>query len=160
VAARIKVGDVIEVTTSKGLAYAQVTHIHREKHSAYGPLLRIASGFFTKRPGRFEELFREQPLAIMFCALQVAVKRGVCEIVGNVPVPEDAKAFPLFRGSNDDPGADTPKDWWFWDGSNSWRVGKITPQQRKMPLREIVDSSLLRERIEAGWSPATDPHAR
>ena len=157
---RIKIGDVVEVPTSKGLAYAQVTHIHREKHSSYGPLLRIVPGFFTKRPERFEELLRKQPGAVMFCALQAAIKTGICEIVGNVPVPEGAKSFPLFRASNDDPGADTPKNWWFWNGDRTSPVGKITSEQRRMPLREIVDGVLLRERIEAGWSPATDPYSQ
>src|SRR5713101_3185521 len=53
-AKRIKIGDVVEVPTSKGLAYAQVTHIHNEEHSSYGPLVRIVPGFFTKRPERFD----------------------------------------------------------------------------------------------------------
>lgn len=159
-AKRVKIGDVVEVLTSKGLAYAQVTHIHSEEHSSYGPLLRIAPGFFTERPERFEELLWKEPVAMMFCALQAAIKSGICEIVANVCVPEQAKSFPLFRASNDDPGADTPKNWWFWDGDRTWPVGKITLEQRRMPLREIADGVLLRERIEAGWSPATDPYSQ
>jgi hypothetical protein len=156
----IRIGDVVEIATSKGLAYAQVTHKHSQRHSAYGPLLRIVPGFFTKRPERLEELVRKQPAATMFCALRAAVKSGVCELVGNVPVPTDAKTFPVFRASSDDPGLDSPKNWWFWDGEKTWSVGKITPEQRRMPLREIVDGTLLRERIEAGWSAATDPFSQ
>jgi hypothetical protein len=159
-AKRIRIGDVVEVMTSKGMAYAQVAHLHREEHSAYGPFLRIAPGFFTKRPERFEELLRKEPIATMFCALRAAVKGGICEIVGNVPVPEAARSFPLFRGSNNLPGGTTPKTWWFWDGERTWFVGKITPKQRTMPLREIVDGVVLRERIESGWSPATDPYSQ
>jgi hypothetical protein len=157
---RIKIGDIVEVPTSKGLAYAQVTHIHGEEHSSYGPLVRIVPGFFTKRPERFDELVRQKPVAMMFCTLRAAIKSGVCEIVANVPVPEESKKFPLFRGSNNDPGGDAPKKWWFWDGDRTWPVGKISAEQRRMPLREIVDGVLLRERIESGWSPATDRHSR
>lgn len=119
---------------------------------------RIAPGFFAKRPERFEELLSKEPVAMMFCALPAAIKRGICEVVGNIPVPEEARRFPLFRTSSDDPGADTPKNWWFWDGERTWFVGKITSEQRKMPLREIADGVLLRERMEKSLSPATDSY--
>ena len=94
---------------------------------------------------------------MMFCALTFALKDGICEVVGNVPVPEDARVLPLFRTTNN-LGADMrAKEWWFWDGEKSWFVGKIRPTQRQMPLREIVTGVLFRERIEVGWRPATDP---
>jgi hypothetical protein len=65
--------------------------------------------------------------------------------------------FPLFRTTNN-LGADMKvKEWWFWDGEKSWFVGKIRPEQRQMPLCEIANGVLLRERVEMGWSPATDP---
>jgi hypothetical protein len=60
-----------------------------------------------------------------------------------------------------DVGRDTdPKNWWFWDGETTWFVGKLEPEQRQMPIRSIVDGVLLRERIETGWSPASDPGLR
>ena len=157
---RVRIGDVVEIPTSKGLAYAQVTHIHSEAHSSYGPLLRIAPGFFLKRPERLDKLVRKESTVVMFCALQSAIKKGICEIVSNVSVPEQANRFPLFRASNDSPGANTTKNWWFWDGHRTWPVGRITAGQRRMPLREIVDGVLLRERIEAGWSPEKDPYSQ
>ena len=55
---------MVEVATSNGLAYAHVTHKHDAKDSAYGPLLRIVPGFFSKRPERFEELVNQEPVAI------------------------------------------------------------------------------------------------
>lgn len=157
---RIKISDIVEIPTSKGLAYAQVTHIHSQEHSSYGPLVRIVPGFFIKRPERFDELVRKEPVAIMFCALQAAIKRGIGEIVANVVVPAESKGFPLFRATNDYPGADTPKNWWFWDGERTWPVGRITAEQRRVPLREIVDGVQPRERIESGWSPETDRHSQ
>ena len=143
--------------TSRGFAYAQVSHVHRTERSSYGPLLRVLPGFFDQRPARFEDLVRQRPLSVMFCALTFALKDGICEVVGNVPVPEEARAFPVFRTSND-PAADmSAKEWWFWDGEKSWFVGSIGPEQRQMPVREIVPGVLLRDRLETGWSPATDP---
>ena len=148
---------MIEVMTSRGFAYAQVSHVHRTERSSFGPLLRVLPRFFEQRPVHFEDLVRQKPVSMMFCALTFALKDGICEVVGNVPVPEDAQVFPLFRTTNN-LGADMKvKEWWFWDGEKSWFVGKIRPEQRQMPLCEIANGVLLRERVEMGWSPATDP---
>ena len=35
--ARLKIGDIVEIKTGKGLVYAQYTH----KHQQYGALLRV-----------------------------------------------------------------------------------------------------------------------
>lgn len=154
-ARRIRIGDVIEIMTSRGLAYAQVTHIHKTDRSAYGPLLRVLPGFFGARPSEFDELVLQEPVSMMFCPLRQALRSETCEVVGNVSVPEKARAFPLFRVTNDI-GMDTnPKDWWFWNGEESWFVGKLQPRQ--MPISEIVSPSLFRERVETGWDPGSDP---
>jgi hypothetical protein len=150
VAKRIRVGDVVEVPTSNGLAYAQVSHIHNEKQSAHGPLLRILPGFSTKRPERFDELVAQESTVRMFCALSAAVRKGICEIVGNVPVPEKDREFPIFRATDDPAGISG--NWSFWDGQKTWFVGKITAEQWKMPRRSMCDGVLLRERIEQGWT--------
>ncbi|MEJ2528408.1 MAG: hypothetical protein P8Y49_10155 [Sulfurovaceae bacterium] len=44
-AKRVKFGDVIEIVTSKGYAYAQYTH----KDSMMGALLRIFKGIYVKK---------------------------------------------------------------------------------------------------------------
>ncbi len=140
-ARRIRVGDVIEIITSRGFAYGHITHIHKTERASYGPLVRVLPGFFVSRPGQFDGLARQRPVPMMFCA---------------------SKAFPVFRTTQDygvQPSTD-PKRWWFWDGEKEWLVGKLKPEQRQMPIREIVDGVLLRERIETGWSPATDPVLR
>ena len=43
-AQKIKLGDVLQVLTSEGVAYAQVTH----KYSKFGFLIRVFSGFYAK----------------------------------------------------------------------------------------------------------------
>jgi hypothetical protein len=161
-ARRIRVGDVIEIITSRGFAYGHITHIHKTERASFGPLVRALPGFFDNRPSQFDGLVRESPVSMMFCALNRAMRDGICEVAGSVPVPEESQEFPLFRNTQDygvRPSTD-PKRWWFWDGEKSWFVGKLKPEQRRMPIEEIVDGELLRERVETGWSPATDPFLR
>ncbi|MEJ2437996.1 MAG: hypothetical protein P8Y35_08590 [Sulfurovaceae bacterium] len=50
-AKRVKFGDVIEIVTSKGYAYAQYTH----KDSMMGALLRIFKGIY-------EKIFKQQSI--------------------------------------------------------------------------------------------------
>jgi hypothetical protein len=90
------------------------------------------------------------------------MRDGICEVAGSVPVPEESKAFPVFRATPDygvQPRTE-PKRWWFWDGEKEWFVGKLKREQRQIPIRGIVDGVLHRERIETGWSRATDPVLR
>ena len=66
--------------------------------------------------------------------------------------PSENKAFPVFRDGIADPRTEKVAVWWFWDGEKEWRVGKITPEQRKMPIRSLWNCKMLVERIEEGWT--------
>ncbi|ULR42757.1 hypothetical protein [Rhizobium sp. K102] len=57
---RIKIGDVIQILTSKGVSYAQVTH----KHLRYGHLLRVFDGFYADRLDNFSEVVGSP---VVFC---------------------------------------------------------------------------------------------
>jgi hypothetical protein len=43
---RAQVGDVFEIVTQKGLAYAQYSHWHDQ----YGELIRVLPGLYSARP--------------------------------------------------------------------------------------------------------------
>lgn len=152
-AKKIKIGDIIEIPTARGFCYAQYSH----KHADYGSLIRVIPGFLKSRPSDFSELVQQPELFVTFLPLQAVMNRGIFEVVGNVAVPDCAMAFPLFRTGFIDPVNRKVKVWWLWDGVKEWKVGDITPEQRKLPLRGIWNDTLLIERIEAGWSPETDP---
>jgi hypothetical protein len=56
-----------------------------------------------------------------------------------------------------DAGCKKVDNWWLWDGVKEWRIGKISAEQRKLSFREVVNDTMLRERIEEGWTPESDP---
>lgn len=150
---RIRMGDIIEIPTKKGFAYAQFTH----KHSRYGALIRILPGFFETRPSHFTELAQQREIFTSFFPLQAAVNRGIFEVVAHCAIPEKARQFPLFRDGGVDPTTGKVETWWLWDGEREWKVGEISQEQRGLPIREIINDTLLIERIESGWTPRTDP---
>src|SRR4051812_39293924 len=87
---KIKTGDIFEIPTRKGLAYAQFTHAHPR----YGALIRVLPGFFHARPGDFEQLVGHHESFVTFIPLQAAVNRGIFSIVANCSVPDFASSFP------------------------------------------------------------------
>lgn len=150
--ARIKIGDVVEIETAQGFVYAHYTH----KHEQYGALLRVFSIFHKTRPEIFDGMIQNEPTFMCFFPLGAAINRKICSIAGNVPVPESAQSFPIFRNGVADPSTKKVATWWLWDGENEWRIGVITTEQRKLPILGVINDTLLVERIESGWTAETD----
>ncbi len=151
-AKKIRIGDVVEIPTARGLAYAQFSHQNGE----YGALLRVLPGFHECRPGDFVDLVLASEAFVTFFPLQAALNRGIFVLVANHPVPEAALEFPLFRAGSVDPASGKVKIWWLWDGHKEWKVGELTPQQQILPVRGIWNDTLLVERIESGWRPINE----
>jgi hypothetical protein len=149
--AKPKVGDVVEIKTSGGVAYALYTH----DSSMYGALLRVWNKQFPVRPADISTLFSTSESFSCFFPLASAVKKKLVDIVGNVPVPSRLAAFPIFRAGMVDRDGKVPV-WWLWDGEKEWRVGELTSEQRKLSIRSTWNASALREGIESDWTPEKD----
>lgn len=68
-------------------------------------------------------------------------------IVDRVPISASLSEFPLFRvrgfGSM----------WWVWNGVDEYKIGALTTEARKLPVRGIWNDTILKERIRAGYAP-------
>jgi hypothetical protein len=62
----------------------------------------------------------------------------------------------VFRAGVVDPAVGKVVDWWLWDGEKEWRVGSISDEQRKLPIRGCWNDTMLIKRIEEGWLPEND----
>jgi len=147
-----KIGDIIEIPTSKGLAYAQYTH----QHPQFGGLIRVFDTLQDQRPTDFVSLVNGTVRFSTFFPLQAAVSKKIFSVVGHHDVPASNRQFPLFRCGIADPKTKKVSVWWLWDGEKEWTVGNITPEQRKLPIRSTWNDTMLVERIEEDWRPATD----
>jgi hypothetical protein len=151
-AKKAKIGDVIEIKTAKGLAYAQYTH----KIPRWGPLIRVLPGFHATRPGSFAGIVSERTLFVVFFPLQQALNLGIFDVVANADVPDFAAKFPLFRAAGHVDREGKVHFWWLWDGVSETRVDTLSREQRKLPIRAAWNDTLLVERIEEQWTPETD----
>lgn len=148
----IKMGDVFSILTKKGLAYLQYTN----KNSLMGTLVRVLPGIFSEACDDVESLVKKETNFWIFFQISAALKLGIVEKVGNFPIPEHSKNMPVFRAGIPNSKTKKVEHWWFWDGEKEWRVGEITDQQRKMPIRRIWNDTLLIQRIEEEWLPERD----
>ena len=153
---RKKIGDIIEIPTSKGLAYVQYTHEHTTP-PVWGSLIRVLQGFYQKRPSHeeLEKIVQEPHRFQTFCIVYRVVNIGDWERVGNFPVPDFAQKFPIFKGTNhlakDDPNK---KIWFLWDGEKEWKVGTLSLEdQMKYPTHSIYNDTGLVHAIETGRGP-------
>jgi hypothetical protein len=133
--AKLKIGDVVEIKTTKGLTYAHYAH----KHKQYGALLRVFERFYDVRPNGFSELVNSKLAFVCFFPLSAAVDLALVSIVGNTPVPLEAQEFPTFRAGVIDPSTRKVGVWWLWDGQKEWRIGELSTEERRLPIRASME---------------------
>lgn len=147
-AKKIKLGDILQVLTSQGVVYAQVTH----KHPEFGFLIRVFPGFHNEHPQDFSVFVDSEPQFSALFVVQSAVNQGLLSVVENVPVPERLQMFPTFRSRNGGPGGSI----WLWNGSEALRLErKISSEELKHSTRGIISAPLLVERIEKNYRAET-----
>jgi|JI10StandDraft_1071094.scaffolds.fasta_scaffold10997_5 hypothetical protein len=152
-----KIGDIIEIPTSKGLAYVQYTHEHNGPGTRWGSLIRILEGFYEKRLEieEIQKIVNKPHRFQTFCPVHYGVNIGDWERVGNLPVPAFAQKFPIFKNMRCLFHRLNPEEaeWSLWDGEKSWRVGKLSLQQQlKYPDKGIYNDTGLIHAIETGMS--------
>jgi hypothetical protein len=149
--ANSKIGDLIEISTKRGLAYAHHTHRHAS-------LLRVFAGFDAERPKDVLAVANRPVQFSTFFPLNAAVTRKLVQIAGHAPVDPSLTPFPTFRAGVIDAQTGAVGTWWLWDGENEWRVGALSPHQRQFPVRGVMNDTALVERIVEEWDPTVDLH--
>jgi hypothetical protein len=148
---RPKIGDIIEIPTPAGLAYAQYTHRHTARPK-FGALLRVFSGLHAIRPTSFGDIVKGPVQFSTFFPLGASCNRGIVQVVGSEPIPAEAQPFLTFRSGMRGADGKVAK-WWLWDGAKSWPIGKLKDAQRAYPIRSVWNYALLVHRIVSGWRP-------
>ncbi|MGN6094511.1 MAG: hypothetical protein ACTHOL_19340 [Luteibacter jiangsuensis] len=145
-AKRVKLGDIVQILTSEGVSYAQLSHINPE----FGYLIRIFEGTYPKRPKDWAEVVARPVQFSAFFPLQSAVNQALLAVVGNCPVPEAIASFPTFRSRNGGRGGSI----WLWDGKAAVMLDRpLGEEEQSYPVEGIISAPLLIERIENGYRP-------
>ena len=148
---RPRPGDVVRIKALDGTAAdAQYTH----KHASHGALLRVLGPtppeLVPAGDGSAVEIAARATQFLTFFPLGAACARGIATVLGPAPVPDAERAFPLFRSPIR--GREGVTAWWLWDGEREWGPVPLGPAERRLPIRAIVNDTLLVERALAGWT--------
>jgi hypothetical protein len=149
----VKAGDVFAIKTANGNAYFQFV----KKVAPMGSLIRVLPGIYPDRSPEWSELVAHETNFWIFFPVAAALKQGIVQKVAHCMIPDFARKTPIFRAGVVDPSTGKVETWWLWDGEREWKVGSITEEQRRLPIRGSLNDTMLVKRIEEGWLPEKDP---
>ena len=145
---RIKVGDILELQTTKGLTYLQ----YIGKHQEYGDVILVLPKFYKSRPRELTEVVEDNGY-IAFYPARAAVREGLIEIVkshmltGDIKIPETLRR----AGARSRDGKVLS---WIIEGRGKEIVYKeLSEDQTQLPIAAIWDHDLLVLRVLGNWSP-------
>ena len=150
--ATAKIGDILEIATDKGRAYAQYTH----ENKLMGGLIRVFDAIHDSRQTDIADLVRGTVRFSTFLPVRQVVKQKIFLVVGNADITPENQMFPLFRAGAVNPKTRKVDQWWLWDGEKEWPIGSLTAEQRRLPIRGCWNDTFLIDRIEEGWTPEKD----
>jgi hypothetical protein len=153
-----QIGTVIEIKTSKGLAYAQYTHDGEGDNYLGFEIMRQISGFYPTRPSNFDDVITETTLYHFYFFLKHSLKDKAFDAVGVFTVPEKDKITPKFRSGLEDPRNDNRVvGGWILQGAKTIRIPQFGPDHFRLSTGGVWGYPLLAERLEIGWLPELDP---
>ena len=149
---RSKIGDIFEIKTREGLAYAQYT----QESESDGALIRVFEGLHEKVPTDLKKIANGFVAFATFFPVQAAIKQGLVRRVGHAEIAPTNKEMPVFRWGIPHPLSKKVEQWYLWDGTDHHKIDSLSEDQRKMPIREIMLMEGLTTAIEEGWKPEKD----
>lgn len=148
-----KIGDIYYIDTSNGRSYFQ----YIRDVPKYSWMIRVFSGFYKehdcKKKKDINKIAQSPVQFITFFPLITAERGKFVHKCGNVPLDEEAKKMPIFRYGIPDPRTKKVPVWCFWDGEKEWAVENITDEQRKLPIKWVVNYDSFVSMIEEEWRP-------
>ncbi|WLD93781.1 hypothetical protein [Alkalihalobacillus sp. AL-G] len=146
--ARLKIGDVFEITTTKGKGYFQYVH----KDEMMGQLIRLLPNLYEESHIFESELVKEKEMYLVHFPLGSALEQKVVRIKGNYEVPRDFVLPKKFRSKHTIKGEFV--GWHIIDYETLARekVQELTNEQKQLSPWGTWNDTLLKERMEHGWT--------
>lgn len=145
--ARIKLGDIFEISTPKGKAYLHYIH----KDSVTGELIRVLKGFYSERPANLDKLAASEERYIISFPLSAATKQKIVEVVGNYSTSNFSKPK-LMRTEHNIRGEFLG---WHIVDTETWQrqlVKTLSSEQKKLSPWGLWNDTLLIENLANDWS--------
>jgi hypothetical protein len=147
---RARLGDVLEVSTPRGLAYIHYTYF---TYRPYRETIRVLPGFFTTRPTDFTDLVNSPRAFFAFYPARAAVSQGLVEIVAHHPVRPE-QAFPaVYRRAGASSREGRILAWIICEGTKQTLVRELSEEQCYLPIFTIFLHDSLVSALTEEWRP-------
>jgi Regulator of ribonuclease activity B len=156
-AKKLKIGDVAEIRTPRGLAYVQYTHDGKGN----GEIVRVLPGLYSSRPN-LETLICQRELYFIFYTLKYAIREKQSEIVCNLPVPEWARPEPLMRHASGRSAEGNVTGWRIVPALATLTIDflrrtpvirELAQEQKRLSIHLIRPHPVMVKELARGWTP-------
>lgn len=145
----LKIGDVFEIETSKGIAFFQYVH----KDETIGSLIRILPSLHEgTQNDLLNDLVKQKELYFIHFPLGPALSRGIVRKVGNYPISNEFVLPQKFRDSYIVNGEFIC---WHIVDYETWkrdRVEVLTHEQKQLSPWGTWNDTMLKEKLVEGWT--------
>jgi hypothetical protein len=146
----LRVGDILEISTSKGLAHVQYVG----KHAEYGDVIRVIPGLIEREGTDLFAEFTTVEGYLAFYPVHAAMLKRLVRITCSCPLPTKFAVPETVRraGARGRQGAVLT---WVIEKSdgNERMLEKLTDSERLLPIAAIWNHELLIQRISDNWTP-------
>ncbi|MDV7202336.1 hypothetical protein RYZ18_13460 [Roseovarius sp. 10] len=133
-------GDILEIATEAGPRHLQVTHVRAPYPDVVRAIAPVGGTLSAAEIARGDTAFT----AMVELSRALSEEGAKARAIGHAPLPEGARAFPLFRLPIRNRAGEIVY-WWHWDGEGL----SVAPEagESDLPIREVMPMSRLRARL-------------
>lgn len=156
-AKRIKIGDILEIKTSKGYAYMQYTH---KDIGTMGSLVRVFNGIYDKQLEELDILKDKDVQFITFFPLQFALNKGIVNYLGNMELRDEFRVFPIFKSMlGQDLKTNKAKSWNIWEDGKVVNIiySPLSKEEKMIPNYGVINDTMLIYKIETNFTEEQSP---
>lgn len=144
----VKIGDILEVQTPRGLSYVQYVG----KHAEYGDVVRVLPGWHEHRITDFAALTARAGY-LAFYSARAAVKAGLAKTVGWRPLPGGVEVPRILRRAGARGRTGEILTWIVENGGQETMRRQLSEAEKKLPIAAVWDHELLILRMSQEWLP-------
>ncbi|MGZ3457419.1 MAG: ribonuclease E inhibitor RraB [Archangium sp.] len=149
---RARPGDILEISTPRGLAYVHYT----AKHPEYGDTIRVLPGFFATRPADFAALASSPAAYFTFYPAGVAASQEVALVVARIPLPPGRELPSAWRRRAGRTRDGRVLTWFIEEGTKETLVRELSEAQRHLPIAALWNHAALVYYLVKEWRPEQD----
>ena len=146
--AKVELGDIFEIITTKGKGYFQCVKIDQVR----GDLIKVYNKVYNDKPLLISDMVSVKDAYYIGFPVNAALNRKLISKIGNIPLPANLELPTHMRDKHIIQGEFL--GWFIIEVKTLKRqfVEELTQEQRSLSPIGLYNDTLLKERLERGWN--------